>query len=69
MNNQETFKKILDIYNNNQDKFDIHFNFCDTGSVKIIKRKQDLLNKVKKVYSRENTLKNYLRKLYIKLKN
>ena len=28
VNNQETFKKILDIYNNNQDKFDIHFNFC-----------------------------------------
>ena len=69
MNNQETFKKILDIYNNNQDKFDIHFNFCDTGSVKIIKRKQDSLNKEKKIYSRENTLKNYLRKLYIKLKN
>ena len=69
MNNQETFKKILYIYNNNQDKFDIHFNFCDTGSVKIIKRKQDSLNKEKKIYSRENTLKNYLRKLYIKLKN
>ena len=69
VNNHETFKKILDIYNSNQYKFDIHFNFCDTGVVKIIKRKQEPLKESKRIYSRENTLKNYLRKLYIKLKN
>ena len=69
VNNQETFKKILDIYNNNQDKFDIHFNFCDTGAVKIIKIKQDRLNESKKIYSSENTVKNYLRKLCIKFKS
>ena len=68
INNHETFKKILNIYNSNQEKFDIHFNFCDTGAVKIIKRKQDKLNESKIIYSRENTLKNYLRKLYIKFK-
>tara|TARA_B100000780_G_C20959745_1_gene383055 strand:+ start:82 stop:780 length:699 start_codon:yes stop_codon:yes gene_type:complete len=69
INNLETFKKILDIYNNNQEKFDIHFNFCDTGVVKIIKKKPDELTELKTIYSRENTFKNYLRKLYIKLKN
>jgi predicted O-methyltransferase YrrM len=69
VNNHETFKKILDIYDSNQDKFDIHFNFCDTGAAKIIKRKQEPLNESKRIHSRENTLKNYLRKLYIKLKN
>ena len=68
VNNLETFKKILDIYNSNQDKFDIHFNFCDTGAVKILKKKKDLLNQSKKIYTRENTLKNYLRKLYIKFR-
>jgi hypothetical protein len=60
---------FLDIYNSNQDKFDIHFNFCDTGTVKIIKRNKELLNESKRIHSRENTLKNYLRKLYIKYKN
>jgi len=69
VNNLETFKKILDIYSSNQDKFDIHFNFCDTGAVKIIKKNQDPLNESKIIYSRENTFKNYLRKLYIKFKN
>ena len=69
VNNLETFKKMLDIYNSNQDKFDIHFNFCDTGAVKIIKKKQEPLNQSKKIYTRENTLKNYLRKLYIKFRN
>ena len=58
---------FLDICN--QDKFDIHFNFCDTGTVKIIKRNKELLNESQRIHSRENTLKNYLRKLYIKFKN
>ena len=69
VNNHDTFKKILDIYNNNQDKFDIHFNFCDTGAVKIIKKNQEPLNESKKIQSRENTFKNFLRKIYIKIKN
>jgi hypothetical protein len=69
VNNYETFKKILDIYNNNQDKFDIHFNFCDTGAVKIIKKNQEPLKESKKIQSRENTFKNFLRKIYIKIKN
>ena len=69
VNNHETFKKILDIYNNNQDKFDIHFNFCDTGAVKIIKKNQEPLKESKKIQSRENTFKNFLRKIYIKIKN
>ena len=66
INNYETFKKVLEIYNNNRDKFDIHANFCDTGAIKIIKRTQDNLSESARIYSRENTIKNYIRKLFIK---
>ena len=68
INNYETFKKMLEIYDSNRDNFDIHVNFCDTGAIKIIKRNLEKLNKAKKIYSRENTLKNLIRKLYIKFK-
>jgi len=60
---------MLEIYDINRDQFDIHVNFCDTGAIKIIKRNLNKLNKPKKIYSRENTLKNFIRKLYIKFKN
>ena len=66
INNYETFKKVLEIYNNNRDKFDIHVNFCDTGAIKIIKRTQDNLSESAIIHSRENTIKNYIRKLFIK---
>ena len=69
INNYETFIKMLEIYDINRDQFDIHVNFCDTGAIKIIKRNLNKLNKPKKIYSRENTLKNFIRKLYIKFKN
>ena len=62
INNKETFEKLLQIYNFNQDKFDIFFTFISSGMCKIVK-KQDLLNKIKKFSSREFSLKNLMRKL------
>ena len=62
INNKETFEKLLQIYNCNQDKFDIFFTFISSGMCKIVK-KRDLLNKIKKFSSREFSLKNLIRKL------
>ena len=62
INNKETFEKLLQIYNCNQDKFDIFFTFISSGMCKIVK-KQDLLNKIKKFSYREFSLKNFMRKL------
>ena len=63
INNKETFEKLLQIYNFNQEKFDIFFTFISSGMCKIVK-KQHLLNKTKKFSSREFSLKNLMRKLF-----
>jgi len=69
VNNKETFKKLLEIYSNNTDKFNINFDFCESGTAKITKINNEDLNEPKKLYSRELSMKNFLRKLYIKFKN
>lgn len=61
INNQETFKKILDIYNSNYNNFDLIFSFISSGMAKIIKKKDSPLNINKKIMSRENSIKNFLR--------
>ena len=48
INNKETFDKILEIYNNNQDNFDLEFSFISSG-LAIITKKQDNINKVKPI--------------------
>jgi predicted O-methyltransferase YrrM len=63
INNQETFEKILEIYNSNYDNFDLNFSFISSGLAKIIKKKNVLLNKNKKIQSRKNSIKNFLRKI------
>jgi len=63
INNQETFEKILDIYNVNQDNFDLYFSFISSGLAKIIKKKNVLLNKSRKILSRKSSIKNFVRKL------
>jgi predicted O-methyltransferase YrrM len=63
INNQETFEKILEIYNSNYDNFDLYFSFISSGLAKIIKKKNVLLNKNNKIQSRKNSVKNFLRKL------
>ena len=62
INNKETFERLLEIYNSNQDKFDIFFTFISSGMCKIVK-KQDYLNENKKFFLREFSVKNFIRKI------
>ena len=62
INNQETFDKILEIYGNNENIFDLSFDFTSSGLCKIIKKEEDL-NPTLKIKSRKFTIKNFLRKL------
>ena len=63
INNKETFDKLIKIYNSNYENFDIFFTFISSGMCKIVKKRENL-NKPKKLYSRVNTLKNIIRKLF-----
>ena len=67
INNKETFDKILEIYNCNIEKFDLEFSFISSG-LAIIKKKQNNLKKAKPMILREYSLKNFLRKIWKKLK-
>lgn len=62
INNKETFKKLLEIYNNNQSNFDMEFSFVSSGMCRIIKKKNEL-QKPLKFKTRENSLKNLIRKI------
>jgi predicted O-methyltransferase YrrM len=63
INNQETFEKILEIYNSNYENFDLNFSFISSGLAKIIKKKDVLLNKSQKIISRKSSIKNFVRKI------
>ena len=62
INNHETFDKILDIYNNNTNNFDLTFNFKSSGMAKIIKKEKNNLLDPKKILIRKFTFKNLVRK-------
>ena len=62
--NRSTFKKILEIFNENQKNFDLEFYFRDSGYAIITKNEKSFLNKSKKIKSREFGIKNLLRKIY-----
>ena len=62
--NRSTFKRILEIFNQNQKNFDLEFYFRDTGYAIITKNEENFLNKSKKIKSREFGIKNLLRKIY-----
>ena len=62
--NRSTFTKILEIYNNNKENFLLEFFFKDSGYAIITKKNDKLLNKSKKIQSREYGLKNLFRKIY-----
>ena len=68
INNQETFEKILDIYNSNSENFDLEFSFVGTGAAKIKKLNDNLLINPKKIISRKMSIKNFFRKFIIGLK-
>ena len=62
INNKETFERLIKIYNNNFDNFDIYFTFISSGMCRIVK-KQNQLNQPKKIISREKSFKNIFRKI------
>ena len=64
INNKETFNKILEIYDNNSNLFDLNFSFISSG-LAIIKKKSNLpLNKGHRIVTRENSFKNIVRLLW-----
>jgi len=67
INNKETFEKLLSIYNNNIENFDIDFSFISSGICRIVK-KEDKLNKGFPIKTRQNSIKNLLRIISKKLK-
>ena len=69
INNQETFLEILKIFNTNMENFDLNFNFKGSGMAKIYKKNENTLEKEKKIVSRKYTLKNFIRRIWRKLKN
>ena len=68
INNQETFDRILEIYNKNHENIDLEFSFVGTGIAKILKLNDNLLVKSKKINYRQNTIKNFLRRLVLRFK-
>ena len=61
--NRKTFQKILEISNQNKDKFTMEFLFEASG-LAIITKKKNFLNKAKKIPSREFSFKSLLRKIF-----
>ena len=64
--NKSIFNKILEIYNQNKEKFSLEFYFEGSG-LAIIKKKSTFLNNSKKIVSREMTVKNLIKR-FIKRK-
>lgn len=63
INNQETFFRLLQILNNNTDIIDLYFSFVSSGMAKILKKNDKQLLMPKKINTRENSIKNILRKI------
>ncbi len=68
INNQETFNKIIQIYNNNKSNIDLNFSFISSGLAIIKKNKKGKLLKPQKLILRNLSIKNILRKLWKSLK-
>ena len=62
INNKETFERLMEIYNNNTNNFDIFFTFISSGMCRIVK-KNDQLNELKRITTREKSIKNIFRKI------
>ena len=68
INNKETYNRILDIYNNNSNLFDLNFAFKSSGLAIIKKNSNELLKNKKKIRTREKSAKNFVRLLWKNLK-
>ena len=69
INNRETFKTILEIYYYNFEAFTLNFSFESSGLAIIRKKNNNTLINSKKLVSNEHSLKNFIRKLWLKIKN
>ena len=68
INNKETFEKILEIYNNNRNLFDLSFSFKSSG-LAIIKKISNLpLLKNEVIVTRNFSFKNIARLIWKKIK-
>lgn len=65
MNNHETFDRIVEISNSNNDCFDLEFSFVGTGIARIRKLSNNKLNISNKLKSRKFSIKNLFRKTFI----
>ena len=68
INNYETFKKLTDVHNNNHENFDLEFSFVGTGVAKLRKLTDNKLNPYSRTYTRIYSFKNFIRKIFLKLK-
>lgn len=62
INNQETFEKIINIFSNNDENFELSFYFLGSGSAKVKRISDKDLFKNKNIISRKNSFKNLVRK-------
>jgi len=69
INNKETFEKIIEIYYFNYENFNLNFSFQSSGLAILKKISNNKLNNSKKLFSREGSIKNLIRKLWLKIKN
>ena len=61
INNQETFNKIIEIYNSNSELFNLNFSFMSSGIAIIQKKSIKSLKISNKIQSRKKTIKNLVR--------
>jgi predicted O-methyltransferase YrrM len=66
--NLETFKRILEIFSSNTDRFDLDFSFINSGLGIIKKNNLKKLNLKDPTQSRQYSVKNLFRKIYYFLK-
>ena len=60
--NFDTFQILLNLLNSNKDNLTLEFNFQDSGIARLIKLKDNLLEKPKKIIRRKNLIKTILKK-------
>ena len=63
INNKETFKKIVEIYNSNMSNFDLSFSFIASGLAIIQKKNENNLNKIVPIKERDISFRNLYRKI------
>jgi len=68
INNKETFNKILEIYINNINNFDLNFSFISSGLAILKKKNNSQLNNIGTIPSRTFSVKNIIRYLWMKIK-